>query len=129
VVSGYVSTEGRPGLSVVCLHRVNGQLHLDPDETSAVCNPRDEPDKGLIRELARRSMTIRRPDIEKQLLTEPSDVQIKTILAHWRRIAALRYHRVVILEENGMCRLNGTPYVLKLNMESQLGLQICKEAQ
>ncbi len=118
----------RPGLNVVCLHRINGQLHLDPEDSSPTYEISQAPDKRLVLELARRSVTIRRPQIEKYLLSEAHTNRTRSILVRWRRIAALRYHRVVIFE-NGACPLDGTPYTLKLDKSNQLGLQICKEAQ
>ena len=116
----------RPGLNVVCLHRNIDQLYLDPADMSTVYNPTEPLSGHMIRDLARQVVTIRRPDIEKCLLTEPTDAQTRTILMSWRRIAALRYHRVVIFD-HGVCHLKGTPYVLQLSKENQLGLQISKE--
>ena len=118
----------RPGLSVICLHRINGKLHLDPDDSSPIYEAAEAPDKRLVLELARRAISIRRPQIEKHLLSDAHTDKMRAILARWRRIAALRYHKVVVFE-NGVCPLAGTPYTLRLDKESQLGLQICKEAQ
>lgn len=118
----------RPGLSIVCLHRVDGLLYLDPDDLSSRYDPTVPLDKRMIRDLARQTVTIRRRDVEKLLLAEPRDEQIRDILTRWRRIAALRYHRVVIFD-HGKCRLYGTSFVLELNKDSKLGLQICKEEQ
>lgn len=117
----------RPGLSVVCLHRMGEKLYIDPDDTNTTYDPAQPPDQRLIRNLARHTLSIRRPDIEGQLLAEPNDEQMKAILKQWRRIAALRYHRVVIFEK-GVYPLPGTSYVLHLHKENQLGLQISKEA-
>jgi CRISPR-associated endonuclease/helicase Cas3 len=118
----------RPGISVVCLHRVADKLCLEPDDPSTVFDPAVKLDKAMARELARHAASVRHfdPTVERALL-EPSDAQSKNILAKWRRVAALRYHRVAIFE-NGVCRLVGTNYVLRLNKRNQLGLQIVKEA-
>ncbi len=118
----------RLGLSVVCLHRVQEQLLFDPNDLASIYDPSTSESPHTIRELARHSLTIRRPDVEKHLLAEPDDEQVRTILARWRRISALRYHRLVIFE-GGKCNLNNTPYVLQLDKYNQLGLQISKEAQ
>ena len=118
----------RPGLSVVCLHRVQEQLLFDPTDPASVYNPLAPESPHTIRELARHSVTIRRSDVEKHLLAEPADEQVRTILTRWRRISALRYHRLIIFE-GGKCTLNDTPYVLRLDKFNQLGLQISKEAQ
>ena len=122
-----LTRSGRPGLRAVCLHRIEGRLHLEPEKDSPIYDPSEKPDSWLIRELARRSVTIRRDDVEKHLLNEAPDDEIKTILKRWKRISALRYHRVVIFE-NGLCSLEGTNLILKLDKKSQLGLQIIKEA-
>jgi len=122
-----LTRSGRPGLRVVCLHRIDGRLHLEPEEDSPIYDPNEKPDSWLVKELARRSVTIRREDIEKHLLNKSPDDEIKTILKRWKRISVLRYHRVAIFED-GLCPLEGTEFILKLNKKSQLGLQITKEA-
>jgi CRISPR-associated endonuclease/helicase Cas3 len=122
-----LTRSGRPGLRVVCLHRIDGRLHLEPEEGGLTYDPSDKPSPRLVPELARRSVTIRRRDVEEYLLNESPDAEIRTILKHWKRIAALRYHRVVIFED-GLCHLEGTNLILKLDKKSQLGLQIMKEA-
>lgn len=118
----------RPGLNVVCLHRVQGQLLLDPTDPASIYDPQAPEPEHMVRELARHSVTIRRPDVEKHLLAEPADEQVRTIHARWRRISALRYHRLVIFE-GGECTLNDTSIILRLDKSNQLGLQISKEAQ
>ncbi len=123
-----LTRSGDPGLSVICLHRIAGQLHLEPEVDSPIYDPKEEPNSDLVRELARRSVNIRRRKIEDYLLEKPSDDEIKTILRQWKYIAALRYHRVVIFE-NGRCPLEGTGFVLQLDKENQLGLQILQEAK
>jgi CRISPR-associated endonuclease/helicase Cas3 len=113
----------RPGINVVCLHRVEGRLCLEPDGAGRTYDPTAMPDSGLIRELARHSVTISRPDIEKYLL-EPTEPEIVGILEHWKEIAALRYHRAAIFED-GLCKLPGSPYTLRLTRI--YGLEILKE--
>jgi CRISPR-associated endonuclease/helicase Cas3 len=115
----------RPGVNVVCLHRLGEQLLLEPDDPNTVYDPSQKLEKNMIRELARHSVSIRHfdPEVEKSLLAEPTDAQSKTILSKWRKIAALRYHRLAIFE-NGACPLNGTRYVMNLNKENELGLKI-----
>ena len=122
-----LTRSGRPGLRVVCLHRIDGRLHLEPEEGSPFYDPNDKPSPWLVPELAWRSVTIRRRDVEEYLLNESPNAEIRTILKHWKRIAALRYHRVAIFED-GLCHLEGTDLILKLDKKSQLGLQIMKEA-
>jgi CRISPR-associated endonuclease/helicase Cas3 len=123
-----LTRSGDPGLSVICLHRIAGQLHLEPEAGSLIYDPNEKPDSDLVRELARRSVNIRRRETEDYLLEKPSDDETKTILRQWKYIAVLRYHRVVIFE-NGLCPLEGTGLILKLDKKSQLGLQIIQEAR
>jgi len=114
----------RPGLNVICLHRVGEKLFLEPDSSGAEYDPAVQLSDELARELARRSATIRRPDIEKSLLAEPSSPATQAILKQWRKVALLRYHRVAVFTD-GVCRLEGAPYVLRLTRK--FGLQIAKE--
>lgn len=117
----------RPGLSVICLHRISGLLYLEPDATTPAYDPTSDHDLELSRDLGRHALTIRRPVVESALLGEQTDQQAQAILIRWRRISALRYYRVAIFED-GVCRLpNG--YRLELHKDSQLGLQIIKEVQ
>lgn len=118
----------RPGVSVVCLHRVNGQLLLEPDDSGAVFDLAVKIDKTLVRELARHAVSVRHPDpkVEHYWLAEPNDAQVKEILRKWKKVAALHYHRVAIFED-GVCRLKGTGYIMRLNKYDKLGLQIEKE--
>lgn len=113
----------RPGINVVCLHRVGGRLCLEPDGVGRTYDPTAVPDGELIRDLARYSVTIRRPDIEKYLL-EPTEPEIVEILKHWKEIAALRYHRAAIFED-GLCKLPGSSYALRLTRI--YGLEILEE--
>jgi CRISPR-associated endonuclease/helicase Cas3 len=120
----------RPGISVVCLHQVNGQLLLESDEPSTVFDLSQKLEKAMIRDLARHAINVRHPDpaVEPSLLAEPDDAQAKAILKRWKKVAALRYHRVAIFD-NGASRLKGTGYVMRLNKKDKLGLRIEKETQ
>jgi CRISPR-associated endonuclease/helicase Cas3 len=120
----------RPGINVVCLHRINGQLGLEPDDLTVVFDPAQKMEKAIIRELAQHAVNVRHPDpeVERYLLAEPDDAQVKAILNKWKKVAALRYHRVAIFE-NGVCPLKGRGYVMRLNKQDKLGLRIEKETQ
>jgi CRISPR-associated endonuclease/helicase Cas3 len=119
----------RPGVNVVCLHHVHGRLQLEPDDSNLVFDVSARIGKEMVRELARHAISVRHPDpvVEQSLLKESEDAQIKAILKKWKKIAALRYHRVVIFE-GGVYRLDGTRYVMRLDKNNQLGMQISKEA-
>lgn len=118
----------RPGISVVCLHRIDGKLLLEPDDPSTVYDPTEKLEKAMMRELARHTVSVRHfdPAVEMALLAEPDDAQIKEILIKWKKAAALRYHRAAIFE-NGVCCLKGTGYVMRLNKQDKLGLRIEEE--
>jgi hypothetical protein len=125
-----LTRDGNPGLQVICLHRVGEKLLLESDDPQAVYDPFSKLNCAMIRDLARHAVNVRHPDpnVEQSLLTDLSDPEVKRILARWKRIAALRYQRVAIFE-NGICSLPGTGYIMRLNKEDKLGLQIYKEVQ
>jgi CRISPR-associated endonuclease/helicase Cas3 len=125
-----LTRDGDPGLQVVCLHRVDDKLLVDPDQPQMVYDLSQKLSSKMIRELARRTINVRHPDpsVGQSLLTDLGDAQIKSILTQWKRIAALRYHRVVIFE-NGVRRLPSTRYVMRLSKDDRLGLQIYKGVQ
>jgi len=112
----------RPGISVVCLHRINERLCIEPYGEPIVYDPTVKPDHNLTRELSRHSVTIRRPDVERCLL-DPIEPEVVAILEHWKEVAALRYHRVAIFE-NGLCKLFDSPYTLRLTRT--YGLEVLK---
>lgn len=113
----------RPGVNVVCLHRIDGQLYLDPSGKTPAYDPRTKPNAALARDLARQGVAIRRPAVEKFLLQALIDAQTKTILTRWKKVAALRYHRVLIFDA-GTCILGDSGYTLRLSRE--FGLEINK---
>jgi CRISPR-associated endonuclease/helicase Cas3 len=113
----------RPGVNVVCLHRINGQLYLDPEGATQAYDPRTKPDKSRARDLARQALAIRRWAVEKVLLQDPLDDDSKIILSRWKKVAALRYHRVLIFDA-GVCKLGDSGYTLRLSRE--YGLEISK---
>ncbi|HEY4691592.1 MAG TPA: CRISPR-associated helicase Cas3' [Anaerolineae bacterium] len=115
-----------PGLQVVCLHLIDGKLMLEPDSAGEEVDIEAKPAQAMIRELARRTVTIQRGDIIRHLLEAPVSPNVEKILSRWKKIAVLRYHRLLVFE-NGVCPLHGTPYVLRLTRE--FGLEITKEAQ
>jgi CRISPR-associated endonuclease/helicase Cas3 len=115
----------KPGTSVVCLHRINGALYTDLKGNSAVYDSSRRPNAAMARELERHSVAIRRPDLEAALLATPADEDAQRLLKRWKKVAALRHHRVLIFEE-GQCDLPGTHYRLMLSKE--FGLEIVKRS-
>jgi len=76
-----------PGISLVCLHRVNGQICLDPQGNEPV--NQDSPTPAQVRQLARRVITVQSYPLIKHFSTqEPPEP--------WKKIAALRYVRLAI---------------------------------
>lgn len=120
----------RPGINVVCLHRVNGQLLLEPDDPETAFVLTAKLEKAIIRELVRHSANVRHFDsaVERFLISDPDDAERKAILSRWKKVAALRYHRVVIFE-NSTFSMKGTGYIMRLDKKDELGLRITKEAR
>jgi CRISPR-associated endonuclease/helicase Cas3 len=116
----------RPGLSLICLHQTGNRLTLEPDGMGTELDLLVCPDRETIQQLARRAVTVRRQVIERYFLAEPTSPIVKKLLDRWKRIPALRYHRAAIFAD-GICRLEGTPYSLRLTRK--LGLEIKKENQ
>jgi CRISPR-associated endonuclease/helicase Cas3 len=123
-----LTRSGDPGVNTVCLHRIGGRLHLEPEVASTSYDPIVEHIPDLVRDLALRAVTIRHVRIQEYLLASPAEEEARVILARWKRIPGLRYHRVLIFDD-GVCRLPGTPYMLVLKKVSQLGLQILEEGR
>ena len=117
-----------PGLQVVCLHLIGGKLMVEPGGTGEEVIIEAKPSQEMIRELARHTVTIQRLDIIRHLLDTrtPGSPEVEKILSRWKKIAALRYHQLLVFE-NGVCPLKGIPYTLRLTRE--FGLEITKEAR
>lgn len=114
----------RPGVQVVCLHRVGEELMTESDGTGHRYSPSARLEAPIAQELARCSLPINRPDLARQFL-EPADPQVQKILPTWHKNPVLRYHRLAIFV-NSLCPLAGTGHTLKLTRE--YGLQILRDA-
>jgi CRISPR-associated endonuclease/helicase Cas3 len=118
----------RPGLNVICLHRVNGRLCFEPEMDSQSFELNGKYPRSLVVELARRSLTLRRPQVEIAIAKEYDDPQAVKLMRRWNKIAALKYHHVVIFD-NGLCKVGkSTTYRLELIKQDKLGLSIFKES-
>jgi CRISPR-associated endonuclease/helicase Cas3 len=117
---------GDPGVQVICLHRVDNELHLEPDGSDVAIDPNAQMGKSTILRLARHSISVRHPDsiVGTALLNLDTDSLVGAMLRRWKRIAALRFCRAMVFEQ-GAYQLPGTPYVLDL--DRTLGLRITKE--
>jgi len=105
-----------PGVSLVCLHKVGGNVYLTLEGTGAAINLENEPDRSEIEKLLQHTITIRRRDIVHHFLEQGAH-------SAWKKVSALRHHFVVIFS-GGVCHLAGTPYALHLNRETGLYQEI-----
>ena len=108
-----------PGVTLVCLHQTPGGLALEADGEGAPLILDQLPTRQLAEQLLRRTVTVQNKSILNALLALP-------VPTAWEKRPALRACRPAIFTD-GICRLEGTAYKLKLT--HQLGLQIFKEVQ
>lgn len=108
-----------PGISVICLHRLaDGTLVTDPQDSSTQVPALDEAvTANNIGALLRAALQVNRRDLVPYLAHHP-------VPQAWRKTAALRHHRLLIFE-NGICHVDGCPYVFDLSHD--FGLETRKE--
>lgn len=111
-----------PGISIICLHRVNGNLYLDPNNLKEPLDITIKPDKELARQLLRRSLNIQNWAVVRYFSENEPELHWK----HWKEAAALKYS-IPIVFEDGKCKLKDSKYTLAL--DRQIGLEIQKEKQ
>ena len=111
-----------PSVSLICLHRVNGKLLLEPGDETKPLDTTSKPDRELAKELLKHSVHLQHNAVVKHF----SEKEPNVIWKGWRDVAALKY-AVPIVFEDGKCKLEGTKYVLVL--DRQTGLVIQKEDQ
>ncbi|MBI5965492.1 MAG: CRISPR-associated helicase Cas3' [Chloroflexi bacterium] len=117
-----MTRDADPSISLICLHRVNGDLYLD---TEGITNPLDistKPDKDLVKQLLRQNINVQNRTVLDAFAYKDPELTWK----HWKEVAALKYAMPVIFE-NGRCKLEGKKYALIL--DRQTGLTILKEEQ
>lgn len=86
-----MTRRGAPGLTLICLHRVNGQVCLDPEGQQPV--DAEQPTKAQIAQLARCGVNVQsQPVVAHFAPQEPP--------RRWRKIAALRHARLAIFDYN-----------------------------
>lgn len=103
-----------PGISLACLHRSGPRLSLEPDGSGPCVDLEQPPDPDLTRELASHTLTVTHYQVVGHFLTQP-------VPPGWKKHPLLRNHRPAIFDHR-VCRLEGTPYTLRLTRE--LGLEI-----
>jgi len=111
----------QPSISLICLHRVNGNLYLDPANTTHPLDTTIKPDKDVIKELLKHSVNLQHRTIVDYFSNKKPEID-------WKEVAALKYSKPIIFED-GKCTLEveGTKYTLVL--DRQTGLEIQKEDQ
>ena len=108
---------GPPSIPLVCIHRTEAGLTLEPDGSGPVVDPNKEPDVELTEKLARYTLNVSHGAVVQQFLEHP-------VPGGWRKHPLLNDHRVVIFK-SGLCPIQGTFYTLRLSTE--FGLEIEKE--
>jgi CRISPR-associated endonuclease/helicase Cas3 len=108
------------GVSLICLHRVNSVLCLDPEGTTPI-DLAAKPDKELTKGLLRQNVNVQ----NRMVVSYFSKDENKPKTA-WKEVAALKYSIPVVFE-NGRFALEGKKYVLIL--DPKLGLTLQKEEQ
>jgi len=100
-----------PGVSLVCLHRVNGQTCFDPDGRESVNV--ENPTRSQILQLARAMINVQsQPVLEHFAAQEPPK--------RWKKIAVLHYARLAVFEN----QKNKDNPSFTLHLTHALGLQI-----
>ncbi|MCC7119614.1 MAG: CRISPR-associated helicase Cas3' [Anaerolineales bacterium] len=113
-----MTRNAEPSISLICLHRVNGAVYLDPEGSTPV-DLSAKPDKELVKQLLRQSISVQnRMVIDYFIENKPETA--------WKETAALKY-AIPVIFENGRFTLEGKKYVLIL--DRQTGLTVQKEEQ
>jgi len=110
---------GRLGVDLVCLHETDSGLMVEPDGSERVVDLDEEPDEEMVQILAQYKMSVTHYSAVKHFLGQK-------VPRGWRKCPGLRYARAAVFS-GGVCRLDGTSFVLRLSRE--LGLGIEKEAE
>lgn len=103
-----------PGVALICLHRNDDRVTLDPAKDSPAVDLGRAPDAGTVRELLRRTINVHDRRVVFRLLDE-------ALPTAWAETSALRHHRLALFV-NGECALPGANFRLRLSRE--LGLEI-----
>jgi CRISPR-associated endonuclease/helicase Cas3 len=117
-----MTRDAEPSISLICLHRVDENLYLDPANTEMPLDIKTKPDKDLTKELLKHSVNLQ----HRTVVDYFKDGSHGTKWKEWKEVAALKYS-VPIVFENGRCKLEGMKYALVL--DRQTGLEIQKENQ
>lgn len=105
-----------PSIPLVCLHRVDDCLSVEPDGSGPTVDLTQKPSSELTQELARYTIAVSHWAILDHFRAQP-------VPEGWREHTLLHTHRPAIFQD-GVCELPGIPYVLRLSRE--VGLEIVR---
>jgi CRISPR-associated endonuclease/helicase Cas3 len=114
-----MTRDADPSISLICLHRVNGVLYLNPEGDGTPLDISAKPDKELIKLLLRQSISVQNRKVIDYFTENKPEFT-------WKETAALKYAIPVIFEE-GRFTLKDKKYFMILDRTT--GLTIQKEEQ
>ncbi len=119
---------GDPGINVVCLERIHGQLFVVTNNKQFKYDPRSVPRKNTVIQLARSVVNVRHfdPLVQQALLHPQANSERSVIMTAWKKVSSLRYCALAIFE-NGKFILDESGYAFMLDKE--FGLRVKKETQ
>ncbi len=103
-------------VQIVCLHRVDGLLSLDPEQIIPV-DLDAHPTPDVIHQIMRHTLNVQSPQVLSGLEAIP-------LPTPWKRLARLKEMRPVIFEDS-ICHLPGSRHSLRLTR--RFGLEILEE--
>jgi len=106
-----------PGVSLICLHRVNGVVCLDPEGATPL-DLSAKPDKELTKKLLRQNVNVQNRMVVNFFMGKSETT--------WKDVAALKY-AIPVIFENGRFMLDGKKHAL--NLDRYTGLTLQKEEQ
>jgi CRISPR-associated endonuclease/helicase Cas3 len=107
---------GPPSISLVCLHRVDGKLRTQPEDSGPEIDLDQAPDATITQALVQASLSVSRRGIVSYYRTQEAP-------AGWQKHPLLKRYYVAIFED-GVCPLPGSDYSLRVTRE--LGLEVLK---
>src|SRR5690606_32732903 len=110
-----------PSISLICLHRANGALYLDPEGGTTPLDITAKPDKELVKQLLRQSISVQNRKVMDYFSENKPEFT-------WKETAALKYATPVVFEDGRFSfTLKDKKYVMVLDRNT--GLTIQKEDQ
>ena len=94
-----LTRDGGPGLSVICLHQTERGLVLDLQKEGPVIDLQSPLTPRQVAWLLQGAVNIRHHALIEHFLTYEPD-ELKSVLSTWRKVPALRYHRLAIFSQS-----------------------------